>query len=334
MSGSDKRTLVVQDPGGPFAAAFRQAFYDPFERETGIHIIQRHNYESTAMQREMIATGNYAWDVAVMGLGMNLALRGAGICDLEPLELGAGLANQYASGHCDDYFAGDHVYANILAYRLDAFPDGREPKSWRDFWNLSDFPGRRSLRSYPIDTMEEALLADGVKASELYPLDVPRALAALTRISSHVHWWMAGDEQAPLLSDNKVDMCAISNLRAVQARNLGAPVGICWNQNIRTLYGWEILRGNPRVEIAREFIRFAVDAKRQAERSKYVAISPVLPAAAQYLTAERLQDLPDAHLDQAIECDAAYWSRERPAMVERFDTWLACAPTSSVRSSR
>ena len=34
----DKK-IVVSDPGGPYTAAYRRAFYDPFEKATGIKVI-------------------------------------------------------------------------------------------------------------------------------------------------------------------------------------------------------------------------------------------------------------------------------------------------------
>ena len=78
------------------------------------------------MQREMIATGKYAWDVATMGLGMNLALRGPGICDLEPLELGKTVA-----GECREIFGHDAFYFVMLDKQGLIAPGG--------YWEDTDF---------------------------------------------------------------------------------------------------------------------------------------------------------------------------------------------------
>jgi hypothetical protein len=48
-------------------------------------------------------------------------------------------------------------------------------ESWADVWNVEGFPGRRVSRKHPIDSMEQALLADGVAPDKLYPLDADRA---------------------------------------------------------------------------------------------------------------------------------------------------------------
>ncbi|RYE99723.1 MAG: extracellular solute-binding protein, partial [Oxalobacteraceae bacterium] len=59
-------------------------------------------------------------------------------------------------------FLGLDVYSTILAYRTDTLGAGKGPQSWADFWNVEKFPGRRCLRRSPLDTLEQALMADGV----------------------------------------------------------------------------------------------------------------------------------------------------------------------------
>ena len=33
------KQIVVSDPGGPYTTAYREAFYDPFEKATGIKVV-------------------------------------------------------------------------------------------------------------------------------------------------------------------------------------------------------------------------------------------------------------------------------------------------------
>src|SRR3546814_3337450 len=75
----------------------------------------------------------------------------------------AGSPAQYKN----DYGVGTNVYSTVLAYRTDAFEGREAPKSWADFWNVKDFPGRRAIRRHPFDTVEEALLADGVPGDKV-----------------------------------------------------------------------------------------------------------------------------------------------------------------------
>ncbi|MCP4009561.1 MAG: twin-arginine translocation signal domain-containing protein, partial [Proteobacteria bacterium] len=34
-----ERKITVRDPGGPFSAGFKAAYYDPFKAETGIEVV-------------------------------------------------------------------------------------------------------------------------------------------------------------------------------------------------------------------------------------------------------------------------------------------------------
>ena len=90
----------------------------------------------------------------------------------------ATIPKQYMS----PYGVGNNVYTTVLAYRTDAFKGRRAPASWADFWNVKDIPGRRGLRKHPFDTIEEALMADGVATDKVYPCDIDRALASLDKI--------------------------------------------------------------------------------------------------------------------------------------------------------
>ena len=57
------------------------------------------------------------------------------------------------AGFMSPYGVGTNVYSTVLAYRTDAFKNRKAPESWADFWNVKDFPGGRSLRKHPFDTL-------------------------------------------------------------------------------------------------------------------------------------------------------------------------------------
>ena len=73
------------------------------------------------------------------------------------------------------------VWAQVLAYRTDAVK-GAVPKGWADFWDTKKFPGDRAMigtsaGGWP--ELEFALMAAGVPADKLYPLDIDKALREL-----------------------------------------------------------------------------------------------------------------------------------------------------------
>jgi len=59
----------------------------------------------------------------------------------------------------------------------------------------------------PFDTIEEALLADGVAKDKLYPLDIDRAFRSLDKIKKDVAvWWTGGAQTSQMLKTGEVDM--------------------------------------------------------------------------------------------------------------------------------
>ena len=71
------------------------------------------------------------------------------------------------------------LYAEILAYRTDAFPEA--PEGWDDFWDIDAIPGQPNDARHAarLPFLEAAVIADGVPVDEVYPVDLDRAFASL-----------------------------------------------------------------------------------------------------------------------------------------------------------
>src|SRR5690606_30131831 len=143
---------------------------------------------------------------------------------LDPIEITQADTQGMLPEAVTPYWLGTDMYATLFAYRTDRFK-GDTPQSWADFWDVKRFPGRRSLSKSPIDTLEQALLADGVPLDKLYPLDLDRAFKSLDRIKPHVAvWWTGGAQSAQIIQSGEVDMVAIWNGRAQAVLDGGAPI--------------------------------------------------------------------------------------------------------------
>ena len=137
------RQIVVADPGGPYTAAYRKAFYDPFEQATGIKVVNvAREAQPVAQLTALVETRNYIWDVTTLTLSADIPyLESKGL--LEPIGFTAadvpGLIPQAVTAN----WMGVDIYAAALAYRSDKFA-AQGPASWADFWDVAKFPGRRS----------------------------------------------------------------------------------------------------------------------------------------------------------------------------------------------
>lgn len=316
-------TLTVGDTGGPYGEGFRLAFYDPFEKETGIKINQVVlSPEPVPQWQMMVDTNNYLLDVSVMGPEHIYRLNK--IADyFEPLNLSVD-PNDFVAGAITPTWAGVYMFAMNLAYRTDTL-GSNPPKSWADFWNTKDFIGRRSLYRTPNGMMELALLADGVPLSELYPLDIDRAFASLDKIKSEIAvWWASGAQSTQIIQNGEVDMINIWNPRAQAAINDGAPVEIAWIEGLYTISGYSIPRGNPKADLGRKFIEFTLDPERQAKYTEILAVSPTHLRGYDFVAPDKQAGLPTApgRIEKLRFIDKDFWGENLDSVTERFETWL------------
>lgn len=325
-SWANERKITVRDPGGPFTAGFAKAFYEPFKKETGIEVVGiQAESEPTGMIKAMVETGNYTWDGANLSKASHQSLVNLGY--LEPIAPKGGPGknlSEIPEGLRGEFIMGTDVYATLIAYRTDTM-GAAPPKGWKDFWDVANFPGARALRKHPFDTIEEALLADGVAPGDLYPLDFDRAFASLDRIRDDIDvWWRNGAQTSQLLKSGEVDCLPTWNGRAQVAIDDGAPVELVWDGALYTFEGWTILKGTPKADLMRDFIEFSAQGAQQALYTPYIAYGPTNPRAYDDIDPARAKVLPTnpAYLPKMVAVDTDFWGKNKDSAAERFETWL------------
>ena len=272
-SFSQVRSITVADPGGPFGEAYGKAFYKPFEAATGVKVTNvARPAEPTAQFRAMVETKSFTWDASILTTAARDILAKQNL--LDPIGFTAADVPGIMPEAISPLWLGTDVYAAVLAVRTDKL-GGPVPASWADMWNVAGFPGRRALRRDPIDTLEEALLADGVAKEALYPLDLDRAFRSLDKIKPHIAaWWTGGAQATQMLQSGEVAMIPTWNGRVQPVIDSGAPAKIIWNQGLYGIEGWGIPRGSPKADTVRQFIRFCADPARQAAYTDTLAYGP------------------------------------------------------------
>jgi len=324
---AQSKRIVVRDDGGVYTTAYGACFYRPFTEKTGIEVIGvQANAEPIAQIRSMVETKTYTWDMAKISQPAILLLTQGDKIFLEK----HGLENDpnvmsIPAAFMSPYGVATNVYSTVLAYRTDAFKGRKAPASWADFWNVKDFPGRRSLRKHPFDTIEESLMASGVPTSSLYPLNVDQAFANLDKISPNIDvWWNSGAQVTQMLTSGEVDMIATWVSRPQNAMIDGAPVAISWNQNLWGVDNWSILAGTPNADACREFIKFASDPKRMAQQTEYYPAGVTQPEAFKYIKPEVAKNCPTYpdNIKNGVQINAKYWLENQAAVTERFNSWI------------
>jgi putative spermidine/putrescine transport system substrate-binding protein len=318
-----KETMTVADPGGAWTPACGSAFIKPFEKEADVSInhIARQHYPSVEIKAN-VETKTYTWDVVIATEADVVELSPQKL--LEPLDWSGEDMGQIIPQARRPDWMGQDMYCTIIAYRTDKFGTNG-PKSWADFWDVKKFPGRRALHKHPIDMLEAALLADGVPADKIYPIDMDRAFKKLSEIKPHVDvWWTGGAQTTQLLQSGEVDMLPTWNARAQVVIDAKGPVQIEWNQGLYALEGWAIPKGTPKAEFGRKFVKFCANAKRQAEFVSSLPYGPTNPKAYDFIAPERAKYLPTApdNFKKIIQSDNEWWSKNKATAIERFNAWL------------
>ncbi|WP_300302702.1 ABC transporter substrate-binding protein [Ferrovibrio sp.] len=318
-----KRKIVVRDLG--IGSSFMDAYGRPFTEATGIEVQPVTGANDPFGQiKQMVQTRTYTWDMSIVSrqIANQLAADGAGY--LEPLNIDAApgwkaLPDMFRS----PVYAGNDVVATVLGYRTDTVKT--PPKSWADFFDTKKIPGRRAMRRSPVDTLEQALLADGVSGDKLFPLDFDRGFRKLDAVRKDIGvWWTSGAQSTQLLQSGEVDMCPTWNGRAQAAIKSGAPVAIMWNQSLWQSEGWVILKGGPNADLCREFIKFALAPERQAVFAAATGYGPTIPDAVSKMDPAVAKTLP-THPDNragAILVDVDFWTQTREVATERFNRWV------------
>ncbi|MES0139500.1 ABC transporter substrate-binding protein [Mesorhizobium sp. M0016] len=280
-ASQSSQELRVALNGGEYAKACIEAYVKPFEAETGLKVTPISDEVTEAQLNLMISTNSVSVDVIPVGASMDLRAAENGYLEkidysiYKKQELDAILTFTKS-----EYSVGSIVYAWCLAYNTEKFPHGKlRPTSWSEFWDVSKYPGARTLYTGQYGSegpWEQALLADGVPADAIYPMDIDRVFASLDKIKPHIRkWWSTGSEIQQMMHDKVVDLAQTYDGRATVLRNEGAPIEISRKHQVLTWEGWGIPKGSPNKQNAQKFIEFITRADRQAA---FVQLMPYGPA--------------------------------------------------------
>nr|VFJ51094.1 MAG: putative spermidine/putrescine transport system substrate-binding protein [Candidatus Kentron sp. FW] len=328
-----RQELVVLSYGGAFAKAQRAAYFEPFEKETGIRIVDA-SYggeygKLKAAVESAKSTGNTVpWDV--IDLEASALIRGKRDDILTSIPSGKVDTAELIPEAVDTHGIGTDFYSVSLGWNTGAFPSsGPQPTSWKDFWDVGRFPGPRTMKKDPRFTLEIALLADGVLPDQVYmngSLDVDRAFKSLEKIKPHISvWWSSGQQPIQLLSDGEVVMAAAFGARLNNAQYKDKkPVAMTWKGGILDIEYWAVPKYARNPEAAFEFIDFASRADRQAQFPEFIPLGPANKKAFEIMPealAKNLNTYPTTFKTQVV-LSAEYWADNEKEVLERFNRWL------------
>lgn len=312
--------LVVANWGGDAIDAFQKAFGEPFTKATGIAVRIDGSGPTEGAIKAQITSGKIIWDVVDADANLGIAFGKEGV--LEALDYNTIDRAKIRKGYDYEFGTPGYFFSYVLAYDSARFSD-EAPTSPADFWNVEKFPGKRTMYKWMNGMLEAALLADGVKPEELYPLDIDRALAKIEALKPHIiSFWGSGAESQQLLTEGEAAMGYIWNTRAILlGRDTDDQIKWGYDGGFLNSSTWITPKGNPAGrDNAMRFIATSQDAQSQVMLFDLLGNGPANPEADTLIPDDRKAlncVSPEAEAKQ-VTLNAEWYADNYSAALEKF----------------
>ena len=314
---ADPAQVVIASYGGSFQDAQTKAFFEPYAKASGVKVTGTTG-TGYAKVKAMVESGNVTWDVvsAESPAFANEVKDGL----FEPIDYSVIKADGIPAEFRTKYGVGYMVFGTNLGWSKDKFPNGVTPAQFFD----PAVKGRRVLPSDPTYSLEFALMADGVKPADLYPLDVDRGLKVIDRVKDQVIGYKGASDIQALIQQGEADMVYAGTGRIKNAIKAGANWTYGWDAALADTEYWAVLKGAPHAAEAMKFINFAAQADQQAELTRQISYGPTNVEALKLLDPAVAKDLPsypeNAKLGTVL--NSKWWNDNYETVKARWATFI------------
>jgi putative spermidine/putrescine transport system substrate-binding protein len=323
--------LRIAGVGGAAQAAATATMTQPFASQTHTHVIEDEYDQKISQIRAQVEAKSLKWDVVMVGPAV------------EPLACDEGLLEDLSGKNLvkqSDFDkpiprCGVPIYSSsgVLVYDGARYPT-EGPRTWADFFDVKKYPGQRGLYNNPNETLELALLAEGVAPVDLAkvlaaPGGVDRAFRKLDQIKPYIHWWNSASEALQLLASRDLVMTYCWNGRVTKAnRDDKRDFRIVWDAgHLNGSLFYAIMKGSPNTAAALGFLRFAGAPEQQAAFTRIAPYAPLNKRALPLLDPSLKAVLPSTYMRTAVDQDdrtyVSFWLDNLDALNERFAAWQA-----------
>lgn len=310
--------LVVISWGGNYHRIVEEVYAKPFEEEFGVHVTLVDTPDLAKVKAQLM-TNNVEWDV--FDATGALTFSGSKNGYWEPLDPALFKSDDLIVPITKDAVP---IWAFVggIGWDNSKFPDGKHPETFSEYFDFEKFPGPRALRTRVSETLEIALLADGVLPDKLYPLDVERAFRSLRRIKPYISNWV---EQTPqtvaLLQTGQVNFSYTYTFQVANSTNKS--LSFSYNQNLLGFGYLSVLKNAPNRANALKYLQFVLRPDRQAAYANAAIGSvPASRAAVQSLTPDARKWQPNLDSKLNVKLNDMWWADHFDELTLRFKEWL------------
>jgi putative spermidine/putrescine transport system substrate-binding protein len=314
---ADPAEVVIASYGGSFQDAQTKAFFEPFAKATGAKVIGTTG-TGYAKVKAMVTSGNVTWDV----VSADAAAYENEVKDglLQPIDYSVVKADGIPSEFRGKYGVGYMKFAENLAWNKDRFPNGLTPAQFFD----PAVKARRVMLAVPYYNLEFALLADGVKPVDLYPLDVDRGLKVIARIKDQIVGFKSPSDVQALIQQGEVDAAFAPGGRVDNAIKAGANWTYGWDAAVTVVEYWAVVKDAPNAEEAMKFINFAVQPEQQAALTRLIPYGPTDVDALKLLDPDVARNLPSypENAKRGAVLNSKWWNENLESVMTRWNTYI------------
>ena len=317
VRAADPAEVVIASYGGSFQDAQTKAFFEPFAKVSGAKVIGTTG-TGYAKVKAMVTSGNITWDV----VSADAAAYENEVKDglLEPIDYSVVKADGIPSEFRTKYAVGYMTFAENLAWNKAKFPNGLTPGQFFD----PAVKARRVMLALPYYNLEFALLADGVKPADLYPLDVDRGLKVLDRIKDQIIGFKSPSDVQALIQQGEVDAAFAPGGRVDNAIKAGVNWTYGWDASVTVIEYWAVLKGAPDTAEAMKFVNFAVQPEPQAALSRLIPYGPSNIDALKLLDPAVARNLPSyqENAKRGAVLNSKWWNENLGPVMARWNTYV------------
>jgi putative spermidine/putrescine transport system substrate-binding protein len=266
----------------------------------------------------MVDSGNVTADVADADLFNAVSLGPTG--HLEPIDYSIVSKEKTLPGYALEYGVSIILYGYAFVYDTEVYGDN-PPQNWADFFDTEKFPGMRSLYKWANGSLEAALLADGVAADALYPLDMDRALAKIKSIKENSLYWGSGSEAHSMVVNGEVSMGMVWQNRGRNIENdTDGRYKLVNNQAIAMPGAYIVPKGNPAGAAAMQFIATAQEVPAQLALLECLGMTPSNPEAFEQIPEDQQPYAITSamNFDKVVFNDPTWWGEKGGDAVNAF----------------
>lgn len=311
--------MVFTSWGGTTQDAQKANWADSFTEETKITVTQDGPTDYGKI-KAMVEAGSVNWDVVDVEGDYAVQAGKQGL--LEKLDFSIIDKSKLDPRFVTDYSVGSFYYSFVIGCNKDAVKEC--PKTWADVFDTAKFPGKRAFYKWSAPgVIEAALLADGVAADKLYPLDLDRAFKKLDSIKADIVWWDGGAQSQQLLASAEAPFGSFWNGRLTALAQTGVNVETSWTNNITAADSLVVPKGAKNKEAAMKFIAHATSDMAQAKFAMATGYAPINVDSNVLMDAEIRKTLPDMQAETQVNADMDYWAEHRDEIGTRWYAWQA-----------